>query len=116
MAFWYGEEGQICPYDKMYTVPRAGEILYFFKHFLYVNDVCMEHILCFVEWFKMLGDENRHFYGKPIEISYAKIHELAGPASFIPVQRLKAKFVSVVEEKFNKEVMVILPRYRTLNV
>lgn len=116
MAYWYGENGQICPYDKMYDVPRPGEIIYFFKHLLYVNDVCMEHVLCFVEWFTMLGDEERYFFGKPIEICHAKIHDLGGPASFIPVQRLKSKFVSVVEDRFNKEVMVVLPRYRTLNV
>ena len=113
MAYWYGEEGNICRFETIYDIPRPGQILYFFKHLLYIKGECFEHVLCFVYWFQMLRENERHYYGKPIELCYQNMYELGGPASFIPVQRLKAKFVSVDEHQFHKDVMVCLPRYKT---
>ena len=117
VAYWNGENGEICPFNSMYSEPRPGEIIYFMKHLLYVGEECYEHVLCFVDWFKMLPNPNEcNYYGKPIKLCYENFHDLGGPASFMPIQRIKAKFVSIPERKFSKDVLVILPRYRTLNL
>ncbi|CAC5398432.1 unnamed protein product [Mytilus coruscus] len=46
-----------------------------------------------VNWFQELSDNVRHCYGKPIEVWSSDLYVRDGPAIFIPVQKIKCRFV-----------------------
>lgn len=116
LAYWCDEGGQIKPFSAMYNIPRPGRINYFIKHVIYINQVPHEHVLANVEWFLPLPDEQCHYFGKPVQLWCATTFENPGPASFIPVQRIKTKFVHISERMFGREVLVVLPRYRFYSI
>ena len=116
LAYWPANAGKIVDLNDIYKSPRPGRVSYFIKKYIYVDTVCFEYVLAYVEWFLPLCDQERLYYGKPVEVWNSYLFELSGAATFILVQRIKNKFVRIITRKFGKEVMIVLPRCRSLNI
>ena len=94
-AYWCGKDGFIESYNTMYFFARPGRIRYFISHLLYVDGVAQEHVFAVIEWFLPMGDEKRYKYGKPVEVWSSDLFEFDGEAMFMPVQRIKSKFMHI---------------------
>ena len=115
-AYWCGSDGFIQPFETMYLNPRPGKINYFITHFLYVDDVPQEHLLACVEWFLPRPDHIRYKFGKPVEVWTADLLELRREATFIPVQRIKSKFIHIKARIDGRDSIVVVSRNRCLNI
>lgn len=115
LAYWCGNDGNVCPYQNIGFDARPGQILYFLKHILYVDEAPYEHHLAFVEWYLPLPDCIKNRYGKPVQVWRNKLFVVLGSASFIPVQRIKTKFVYVEKVIDSTDVIVVLPRFKALD-
>ena len=111
-AYWCGENGLIQQYDSMYFAARPGRILYFVMHNLFIDDVAHPHIFAFTEWYLPMGDVNKYKYGKNVEVWSSDLFEPLGSASFMPIQRIKSKFLHIKFELDCKNVMAVIPRKR----
>ena len=115
LAHWCGSNGKVLSYDNMTFTPRPGQILWFYKHILFVDNQPYEHYFAFVEWYMPMPEAIKNKYGKPIQVWRNKIFEPTGSASFIPVQRIKSKFVYIEQSIESHDVIVVLPRFRALD-
>jgi hypothetical protein len=111
LAFWCNEEGTI---DIKCTdlTPHPGQIVKMYVHNIVVNGCAHPHYLAQVNWFQQLPDSIRHYYGKPIEIWSSDLYVQDGPAMFIPIQRIKCRFVYAKTKFRHRNVIVVSPRER----
>ena len=72
-------------------------------------------LLAKVNWY-MTAPHLRNHYGKPVEVYRGDIYERPGAATFIPLKRIKSKFVPVFESLHNISVVVVLVRDRNFNI
>lgn len=70
------------------------------------------HYLAQVVWFKLLPNSLRFSYRKPVEVWYRNQFEQQSSSMYIPVQRIKSKFVYATESILGKDVIVVCPRER----
>ncbi|KAL3884915.1 hypothetical protein ACJMK2_025014 [Sinanodonta woodiana] len=61
-----------------------------------------------------LDESLKNMYGKPVEVWRSDSFEREGPAVFIPVQRIKSKFVYAYKTIKSKKVIIVCPRDRYL--
>ena len=115
MAFWAGSDGEIQLSQNLVTKPRPGLISNFMLHVVKVNGVPLQHLLARVSWYTAIPD-HKDYFGNPHEIWYSKLFDMEGPASFLPVQRIKCKFVKIERVMFNKDILVTCPRDRAINI
>ena len=113
LAFWCDDDGEI-DFDNFDLNPHPGQILNFMKHCIVVEGKIMYHYLAKVQWFKKLTDDIRYYYGKPLEVWSSDLFVQEGPATYIPVHRIKSRFVYVKTQKFNKTVIIVSPRERQI--
>ena len=116
LAYWVNDGGKIHPRNNVGLSPRPGEVEYFFKQTVYLNDVPYEFVLAKVLWLLPVEQKLKEYYGKPVEVWKYQLHEVSGPASFIPVQRIKCKYVAVPTKLRGRYVTVVLPRDRSYNI
>ena len=115
LAFWTQGDGEICSFaDPAYVRPTPGLVQFYFLHNVLVDGEYKEHFLAKVNW--MRPTNKIGYFGNPIEVWYADLFEVDGPASFIPVQRIKCKFIRIVKEMWNKKVAIVCPRDRAVNI
>lgn len=112
IAYWVKSDGQIREYNSMGLTPHPGLIKYFVKHSLMVGDKSYTHWFAYCDWFLPINDTLKNMFGKPVEVWNRTLFDLAGPASFIPVSRIVAKFVHAKFAYRNKDLMVIVPRLK----
>lgn len=115
-AFWCGDGGNVQSYEDMYLYARPGRICSFISHLIYVNNEPKQHIFALVQWFLPVVDELRFKFGKPVEVWSSDLLEMEKGASFIPVQRIKSKFVHIKFQYRSKNVMAVLPRNRFTSI
>ena len=115
-AFWCGIDGIIQPYSSMYLSPRPGKVKFYLKHTVNIEHRYYDHILACLEWFLPLPDELHNYYGKPVEVWRSDLFEFSGAAMFLPVQRIKSKFVCIETNFQNRNVIVVMPRCWYLDV
>ena len=116
MSYWCGKDGIIQPYNEMYLSPHPGRVLYYLKHSTTVGNHVYEHMLACVEWFLPVHDKLKNFYGKPVEVYRDGVYVLNGGAMFLPVQRIRCKFVKINSRLCSLDVVIVLPRNRFLNL
>ncbi len=89
LANWANEDGCI---DETDTSVRLGKIKYFFKHNITMpNGSTKSHIMCTVQWYEELIDSKLPIgYAQPVKVFRNRPLQ-AGPATFMPVQRIKSK-------------------------
>ena len=116
LSYWCGVNGIINGYQSMRLEPRPGRVMFYIKHSVTVNSRIYEHLLACVQWFSPLPENLREYFTKPVQLFYHSLHELNGVAMFMPVQRIKCKFVYAKERIQNKDCLVVLPRDRHLHL
>ena len=114
IAYWHKEDGQICSYDGMELTPRPGQIQKLIVHNVIINNKSCVHLLARVQWFSKPDEQIFKHYGKPVEAWYSNVYDVEGPSTYIPVQRIRAKFVYAFENIRGKNVIVVMPRERFL--
>ena len=112
VAYWASNAGEISKFCDMGLSPRPGIIKHFLKHSLIFGDQHYEHWFAYCEWFLPVEEHMKNEYGKPVEVWYQKLFEQLGPASFIPVSRILAKFVHIKLRRHNKDLIILVPRLR----
>ena len=85
---------------------------YFLKQNIKVENQYVTCILAAVRWFQSRPD--RHSIGAPVEVWCKNLFELEGEATFIPIQRIHAKFVPAVDKVKGENVLVVCPLVRKL--
>lgn len=114
LAYWNNDEGQIINFDEMELVPRPGQIENILLHNMIVDEKPYVHLLACVKWFSKPTEQIRKYYGKPVEAWTSDIYDVDGPSKFIPVQRIKSKFVYVYDTVRGRKVITVMPRERFL--
>lgn len=109
-------DGKLGNFNSGLHEPRPGQVIKFLKHIIYVDKQPYEHHFALTKWYLKLDDDLRCSYGKLVQVYRHKHFENFGPASFIPVQRIKGKFVKVETIVRGQDVIVVLPRYRALDL
>ena len=99
----------------MYHLPHSGRIKYFLKHSLTVSNEQIKHVLACVEWYLPVDEETRFTFGKPVEVWKNHLFGIRRSAWFMPVQRIKNKFVIIETKLVNRDVIVVLPCDRYLH-
>ena len=115
-AFWCGVSGEIQDFDRMYLTPRPGKVSFYIRHAVIVNNDRYKHILACVDWYLPCSEDIKNYYGKPVEVWKNDLFEMSRSAKFMPIQRIKSKFVHVPENINGSNVLVVLPRNRFLNI
>lgn len=87
----------------MYLSPRPGIVESYMLHVAKVNGRNLQHVIAKVSWYLELK-EYKEYYGKPLQVWYSKLFEREGPATFMPVQRIKCKFVKIEQRLYNKDI------------
>ena len=68
-----------------------------------------------MEWYLPVDEEKRFTYGKPVEVWKNYLFEIRRSALFMPMQRIKNKFVIIETKPVNRDAIVVLPRDRYLH-
>ena len=115
VAHWCSSGGSIASQDEMEIIPRPGEIEKFLIHNVKGQDGVYTHILAKVKWFRKLPQPFIDKIGniRPVSV-WSNLYEDEGPASFIPIQRIKAKYVSASEVIDGKHVIFVCPRDKSI--
>lgn len=114
IAYWHKDDGNICTYDDMELAPHPGQIQKLIVHNVMIGNQSCVHLLARVQWFKKPDEETFKHYGKPIEAWHSNMFDRDGPSTYIPVQRIKSKFVFAYDVIRGKNVIVVMPRERFL--
>lgn len=114
LAYWHSDEGQIINFDEMEIVPRPGQIENILLYNMIVDETPYVHLLACVKWFSKPTEQMRKYYGKPVEVWTSDIYDVDGPSKFIPVQRIKSKFVHAYDTVRERKVIIVIPRERFL--
>ena len=112
IAHWFGENGHISTYENMNLKPRPGQVEKIILHNVLIEGKSHVHCLARVKWFSPANESLQNFYGKPVEIWKANVFEDEGPASFIPIQRIKSKYVYAFQRFQGVDGIVVIPRER----
>lgn len=114
IAYWHKDDGQICTYDDMDLTPWPGQIQQLIVHNVIFGQKSHVHLLAKVKWFSKLDEQTFKHYGKPVEAWHSNVFDVEGPTTYIPVQRIKSKFVYAYDKIGGKNVIVVMPRERFL--
>ena len=107
MSSWCGQDGCIYPGNA-----RPGLVRYYMEHSVEVDGEQLTHVFAVVDWLK---PSQRDFgYQNPLSVWYAKQYELAGPAVFLPLQRVYSRFISVEELHDDVKYLVVSPVCRRI--
>lgn len=113
-AYWHKDDGQICDYEEMGLAPRPGQIENILLHNVLVDEKSCVHLLARVSWFAKPNEYVLNYYGKPVEAWSCDLFDVQGPSMYIPVQRIRSKFVYAKDEVRGQNVIVVVPRERFL--
>ena len=111
MAHW-GEEDSMAISNGS-VKPRPGEIECFLFHNFIIAGKVKQHIFAKVKWFKKAPGVVTDLYRQPVQV-WQNLYEEEGPSSFLPVQRIKSKFVSHKTVLKHKNVVIVIPREKYL--
>ena len=115
VAYWCDTDGSVARPNEMDLIARPGKIERFFVHNVQIQGELFSHVLAKVKWFHKLPQHITEKIGniRPVTLWSSKyVHD--GPASFIPVQRIKTKFVSAEEIIDGKSIVYVCPRDKTI--
>ena len=116
LAYWAANDGAILPANQMPTTPNPGRVLYFIKHIISKpGQQSLTHVFAKVEWYMGTPNLKDHF-GKPVEVWNKDFYLPNEPASFIPIQRIKSKFIPAFTKLRGLDVIVVLPRDRNFGI
>ena len=112
LANWAGNAGRIDDQSSN-TLSRPGEVAYFFRHRVKVRssnsgvpDRSYQFHMARVNWYSK--HPNQLAYGSSVQI-WCNQFDPFGPACFIPIHRLHARFVASKGKYEDETVMVVTP-------
>jgi hypothetical protein len=114
LAHWSDGDGKIAGCNILNLTPRPSQIDKLLLHFLILDGKLYLHLIAKVIWIAELDESLKNMYGKPVEVWRSYMLERKGPALFIPVQRIKSKFVYAYTTIKSKKVIIICPHDRYL--
>ena len=107
LSSWCGQDGCIYPGNA-----RPGLVRHYMERSVEVDGEQPTHVFAVVDWLK---PSQRDFdYQNPLSVWYAKQYELAGPAAFLPLQRVHSRFISVEELHDDVKYLVVSPVCRRI--
>lgn len=95
--------------------PRPGQILKIYLHNVIIDGKSSVHVLAKVQWYAKLEETMKLYHGKPVTVWRSNIFEREGPASFIPIQRIRCKAVYAYDSVDGEGNVIIVPRERFLS-
>ena len=107
-ARWCGDEGNI---DSSGDSCRPGQIMYFLHMFVPVKESqeCLPLVFAYIRWYQK--HDGRDIYESPSVSVWAKnVFEPDGPASFIPIQRIKGRIITGLVTWRGEVVRVTIPQ------
>ena len=106
MASWCDNDGDIQVEHDL----RPGRVLYYMHLFVKLsNDTEISVVLAKVQWYQPHPSKDL-FHNDNIHVWVKDLYEVSGPGSFMPVHRIKTKFVSGFVKKNGETVRVVIPR------
>ena len=112
VAYWAKTNDKIREYNDMGLAPQPGVIKYFIKHCLMVGDQSYIYWFAYCDWFLSTPENIKNMFGKPVEVWYQNLFHPTGPASFVPVACILAKFVYAKFSYRSKDIMAVVPRLK----
>ena len=108
MASWADNNGHINPSAAV----RPGFVKFFFVNTVkFEGDQYKKHVFACIDWYK--EDSQKELYRHPVEVWKLKSFNQAGPATFMPVQRLHCKFADAHLKINGVEKLIVCPIQRT---
>ncbi|XP_048254385.1 uncharacterized protein LOC125381544 [Haliotis rufescens] len=107
-AYWTDGDGKI----GWGVSPRPGKVLRYLQHSARVDGIEKRHILAEVQWYRELEDKLKNHCGRPVEAWHSSMYVDSGPSSFMPIQRIKGKFVKIEGQIGTRTVTFVSPRDR----
>ena len=86
------------------TISRAARVNKFYEHTVNINGELKVHLLAYLSWFE--EHPQKCVYGKPVTIYY---DDLFQHTSFIPIQCITSRALSLVNELNGETVMFVVP-------
>ena len=74
------------------------------------------HWFAYHEWFLSTPENIENIFGKLVEVRYKTLFQPTGPASFIPVARILAKFVHAKFSYKSRDIMAVVPRLKQSSI
>lgn len=111
LDIWCGDDDELIHTHEDLT-QHPGQTIKFLEHSIIMDGNVKSNFMAQIAWFKHLEDSIRHFYGKPVEVWHKTQYEQECPSMFIPVQRIKSKFVYATDCIRGKDVIIVCPRDR----
>ena len=93
---------------------RFGQVEFYFRQNIQINGEISNIIMAFVNWHH--HHPRKDFYGEPVEIWTSSLYEAYGPASFIPVSRIKNISAVCPTLIDNEQVLAVVPLNRKIYV
>ena len=109
LASWCGLDGEI---NHNGDDIRPGAIRFFLTFFINTNEGKKSLTLAFINWLQKV--HCRHVLCPDVEVWCHKLFEPDGPASFMPVQRIKSKCICATVRVKNEELLAVTPYIRQL--
>jgi hypothetical protein len=114
MACWTGPNGNLGGISD--TKPRPGQVLYYMVHKVFTDKKPITHVLACIKWFLPITDNTvKSHFGNPIEGWAADSFEDEGPSMFMPVQRIRSKYVHMTKVIHGRDIMFICPWERVFD-
>ena len=86
---------------------NAAQIDYFIKHTILIKETPVTHLLASPSWFKPHPKSSD--FGKPLTVWYNDLFEPGGLHSYLPVQFLTNRTVSLVDRLDGESVLFVCP-------
>lgn len=112
LAAWLGHGNEI----DVNAQERPCQIQFFILHYPMIENVIRPHVFVKVKWFQKVPDNFRYSHGCPVEWWSASF-EIGGSSSYLPVQRIRCKFVASYE--LNRRIgttVCVIPRTGLVSV
>ena len=106
-AYWAGRDGHI---NRDCIELYAGHVEYFFRQSIFVRGEQTNIVMASVQWFQ--HHPRQHMFGSPVEVWTSSVHEPFGPASFIPINRIKNMCAVCPIQVERENVFVVIPLKR----
>ena len=107
MASWCGDNGTLNP-----GMMRPGIVRYYIVHSVEMEGKQMTHMFAVVNWMK--SSEQDLGFRNPLSVWLAKDFEIAGQATYLPVQRIHSKFLCAEKLYSGKRFLIVSPICRRI--
>lgn len=110
LASWVSTGGRI---EMNASEPRAGCVKFYMRQNVCIGGEYRCFLLAYVMWYE--SHPEQCYFGQPLKVCCKDQFEQLGTASFLPVQRIKSKFVPAFQKVKGENVLVVCPISRKIS-